>query len=94
MEPRVGAAFGQQLVVRADLDDPPRLDEEHLLARRTVERRCAMIIVVRPGKSRSRACFDHRLGVAVERARRLVENQDARVSQDCPRDRDALALAA
>src|SRR3712207_7747544 len=34
------------------------------------------------------------LRVDVEGARRLVEDQDGRVAQDRPRDRDALALAA
>ena len=38
--------------------------------------------------------LDERLGFVVERARRLVEEQDRRVLQDRPGDRHALALAA
>src|SRR5437660_247429 len=35
-----------------------------------------------------------KVGARVERARRLVEDQDRRVAQDRARDRDALLLAA
>src|SRR5688500_9636163 len=37
---------------------------------------------------------DARLGLDVDRAGRLVEDQDRRVAQECARDRDALALAS
>ena len=38
--------------------------------------------------------LDDALAVVVERAGRLIEDQDARVGRERPRDRDALALAA
>ena len=38
--------------------------------------------------------LDDALGLVVERARRLVENQDARVADQRPGDGDALALVA
>ena len=44
---------------------------------RTVERRCAIAITVRPRISRSSACADGLLGFAVERGGRLVEQQRA-----------------
>ena len=60
----------------------------------TVERRCAMTIVVRPRiRLRSAACTC-RLGFGVERRGRLVEQQDRRVLQHRARDRDALPLPA
>src|SRR5437763_607242 len=36
---------------------------------------------------------DRGFGRRIERARRLVENQDWRIFQECPRDADALALS-
>ena len=53
-----------------------------------------MISVVRPCEQPVERLLDQALGVAVERAGRLVEDQDARVAQDRARDRDPLALAA
>jgi len=38
--------------------------------------------------------LDLGLGLGVDRARRLVEDQDARVLEEGPRDRDPLPLAA
>ena len=60
---------------------------------RTVDSRCAMTNVVRPSISRSRPCMIERLGLGVERRRRLVQDQDRRVAQDGARDGDALLLA-
>ena len=79
---RVGAALCQQLIVGADLDDASGLDEEYLVG--PPDRRKA----VRDDQSRAprqkpiESLLDHRLGMTVERARRLVENQNARISQD------------
>ena len=53
-----------------------------------------MISVVRPGSSRSSACSIIASGMAVEGARRLVEDQDSRIAQDRAGDCDALALTA
>ena len=60
----------------------------------TVARRWAITSVVRPCISRSSARLHQRLALGVERAGRLVEQQDRRVAQDGAGDGDALALAA
>ena len=63
-------------------------------ALRTVDRRWAMTIAVRPGER----CLERRLHVrlvlVVEVARRLVEDHDRRVLQQQARDREPLLLAA
>src|SRR5262245_11527765 len=84
----------QQFGVRADLDDLALL--QHHQPARVPERRKAM------GDGEGRAALDevrNRLldllfRLDVHRAGRLVEDQDARVMQDRPRDRDPLLLAA
>ena len=38
--------------------------------------------------------LDHRLVLGIDRGQRLVEDQDRRIAQQCPGDRQALALAA
>src|SRR5579862_2193372 len=38
--------------------------------------------------------LDHGLRLGIERTGRLVEDQDPRLSQECPRDRKPLALAS
>ena len=53
-----------------------------------------MMIVVRPRRDRVERLQDLRLGAAVERAGRLVEDQDRRILEQGARDRDALLLAA
>ena len=63
-------------------------------ARAIVETRWAMTIVVRSRSSSRRARVDLGLDVHVDGARRVVEDQDGRVDQQCARDGDALALAA
>ena len=63
-------------------------------ASRTVERRWAMTIVVRPSASRRERLLDRALRLHVERARGLVEHEHGRVAQDRPGDRDALLLPA
>ena len=60
----------------------------------TVARRCAMTSVVRPFSSASRPCCTRRSARGVERARRLVEQQDRPVGEQRARDRQALLLAA
>ena len=60
----------------------------------TVDSRCAMTSVVRlRGEARQRLLHQP-LRFRVERARRLVEQQDRRVLEDGARERQALALAA
>ena len=63
-------------------------------ASRTVERRWAMTIVVRPSASFSSASPTARSVGHVERRGRLVEHEHGRVAQDRAGDRDALLLAA
>ena len=53
-----------------------------------------MTSVVRPAMSRSSASSRSVLGVGVERAGGLVEDEDGRVLEQRARDREALALAA
>ena len=60
----------------------------------TVASRCAMTSVVRSGHRRLERGLHHALAFGVERAGRFVEQQQRRVLQHRPRDRDALALAA
>ena len=85
---------GEQLVVAAVLDDAAVLEHQDRSASTTVDRRCAMISVVRPAERRRSAALDQALGAGVERRGRLVEDQDRRVLQDHARDRDPLLLAA
>ena len=59
-----------------------------------VERRCAMITVVRSAHRLAQAEPDLRLGRRVDRRGRVVEDQDPRVDDERARDRDALALPA
>ena len=60
----------------------------------TVDSRWAMMKVVRPWRSAVERALDAGLGLHVERAGRLVEDQDRRVLEDGAGDGDALALAA
>ena len=93
--PGVAAAEGEQLLVRAELGDPPvRRATAIWSASRTVERRWAMVSVVRPRESASSACLHGALGLGVQGAGRLVEDQDRRVAQDGAGDGEALLLAA
>ena len=63
-------------------------------ARFTVARRWAMTSVVRPARQPLQRLLHRALALGVERAGRLVEQQDRRVAQDRAGDREALALAA
>ena len=60
----------------------------------TVARRCAMTSVVRPRSSALQRLLHQALALGVERAGRLVEQQDRPVGEQRARDRQALALAA
>ena len=53
-----------------------------------------MISTVRPAIRRSSAQLHDALALGVERARRLVEQQDRPVGEDRARDREALPLPA
>ena len=78
------AAFGDAAVVEHEIWSAPT----------TVDRRCAMTIVVRLRDDAVERLLDRLLGAAVERAGRFVEHQDRRVLEQGPGDRDALLLAA
>ncbi len=95
MQRRVTAAGDDELVVRAVLDEAAALERQRCRsARRTVERRCAMMMTVRPLRDPLHVLLDDALALVVERARRLVEDQDARIGDEGAGDGDALALAA
>ena len=50
--------------------------------------------MVAPLRQAVECLLDQTLGLGVERARGLVEDEDRRVAQNRPRDRDPLLLAA
>ena len=50
--------------------------------------------MVRPARDAEQVGIDQRLALRVERAGRLVEDQDARIGDQRARDREPLALAA
>ena len=64
------------------------------VALRIVARRCAMTNVVRFFMTSSSAASTPGFGRGIERAGRLIENQDRRILQQRARNRQALALAA
>src|SRR6185503_15137614 len=84
----------QQFRVRAHLNDPPRF-HHHDDIRATHGREpvrnndCRSI----PDEIADRT-LDQPLGFSIERRRRLVQNQDRRVDQNCTCDSKPLALAA
>ena len=63
-------------------------------ASRTVDSRCAMTIVVRPLRSAGQRGLHRGLAFGVQRAGRLVQQQDARIAQQRPSQRNALPLPA
>src|ERR1700682_506803 len=60
---------------------------------RTVERRCAMMKTVRPLAISRMFCWMMRSALVIERARSLVEDEDARIGHQGTRNGDALALS-
>ncbi len=85
----------EQLLVRAargDRGPPSRTTISSASA--IVERRWAMISVVRPLITSRRPAADLRLRRRVDRCGRVVEDEDARVDREGPRDRDPLPLPA
>src|SRR5262249_33811099 len=92
VETRVHAAAGDQLLVGALLHDPPVLeDDDEVCATdrrepvRDHECRASGEQPLEPG-------FDHPLGADVHGRCRLVENEDARIGKQRPREGDELAL--
>src|SRR5262249_12503463 len=82
----VAACLGEELLVRAALDDLPVLEDENLVG--ALDGRQAMGDDER-GPSlaqRPEAVLNHRLAFAVEARRRLVQDEDARVGENRTRD--------
>ena len=91
---RVERAALEQLVVGAAVDDPPRVHDDDLVGERD-RREAVGDDEGRPAGHRlAQAALDRRLGGRVDRRGRVVEDQDPRVGDQRPGDRDALALPA
>ena len=90
----VYAALAQQLHVVAGFYDAPLIEHDEFV--RLPERRQPVRDRERraPFHDPAQALLYRGLGLDVERAGRLVENQYRRVLYDCPRDGEALPLAA
>jgi hypothetical protein len=91
---RVQAAARDQLVVGPDLGRPAALEHDDAVGR--PDRREAVRDHQRrpvQGQARQRL-LDQTLGLGVDRRGRLVQDQDRRVLQERPRDREPLLLAA
>src|SRR5882672_945377 len=90
----VGTAARDELAMRALFDDLALVQHDDAirgLHRREAMRdheHCATFT------NQPHVVLDHALGFIIERAGRLVEDQDARIREQGSRDRDALALAA
>ena len=89
----VEALAGHELLVRALLDELPLLQDQDPVGLAIVLSRWAMTKDLRPSRSRREVLLDGALRFGVERARRLVEDEDGRLLVDRARDRDPLALA-
>ena len=95
IERRIAAAGLDQLVVGAVLDDAAALDGDDAVGRAArVDSRWAMMKTVRPSAISRHVLLDDALALVVERAGRLVEDQDARIGDQRAGDGDALALPA
>ena len=90
----VERAAGTELVVGAVLDDPAAVEHDDPVGQ--VQGRDAMRDEHRgaPGQHVAQPVVDRLLGAGVDRARRVVEHEDARVGQDGAGQRDALPLPA
>ena len=93
VERRVEPALREQLVVRALLDDPAVLEDDDQVG--VADRREAVRDDERGPAVQQAAerLLDLALGADVDRARRLVEDQDPRVGEQRARERDELPLA-
>src|ERR1700730_19109610 len=94
MELRIAAVRPDQLVVAAVLDHPPALEGDDAVG--ALHRRQA-VRDDEDGPSRSdlfHVLLDGPLALVVERARRLVEDEDPRIGDEGAGHRDALALGA
>ena len=98
LEPReqrpVERTARHELVVRALLDDASRVEHDDPIGE--MQRRATMRDEQRRATRHDAAqrVVDGGLDTRVDGAGRVVEDEDARVIEDRPRERDALALAA
>src|SRR5579875_936587 len=94
VQPGVRPAEREETLVRPGLTDPPAFDIEDL--RSPPDRREPVRDDERrpPGQHSVERALDERLRVAIEGARRFVEDQDPRIAQHRPGDRDPLPLPA
>jgi hypothetical protein len=85
---------GQQLVVRAVLDEPSAVEDQDAVG--VADRREAVSDHERGAAVEElvHRLLDRAFGLAVERARGLVEEQDRRAVVESARDRDPLLLPA
>ena len=94
MEPGVGAAAFDQFVVWADFRDKSALDDHQPVG--AAQR--AQAVGNRYRRSPLNEIFQRQLnfafGFRVDRRGGLVQDQNARIDQQCPSDADSLALAA
>src|SRR5687768_12346852 len=91
---RVDAALRDEVVVRAALDDAPVLEHDDLV-RRLRRAEAVRRDEARPaGEDAAERADDPRLGVRVDAREAVVEQQELRLAEDRPGDRDPLALAA
>ncbi len=90
----IAAAEGEQLLVAAALDDLPLLQHQDRVRPADGRQPVGDDEGRPPLHQLGQPFLDQRLALAVERRGRLVQDQDARIGQDRPRDRHPLPLAA
>src|SRR5262249_6261554 len=93
IEPRVEPATGEELRVRSALDDPSVVHHEDQLRAQHGAEAVRDHQTAAAGEDRLERVADQRLGARVERGRGLVEDQEWRIAEYDPRERQALALA-
>ena len=94
VEAAVQAALGQQLRVRADLDDAALVHHDDAIGVQDGGQPVRDDHAGAAAHELPQRILDQVLALAVERAGGFVQDQDARVAQERARDGDALALPA
>ena len=93
-QPAIRTVAADQLGMAAALDDAAVIEHEDAVgadhARQPVRQDQGRAPLRQPVER----LLDHRLVLGIDRGQRLVEDQDRRVAQQCPRDRQTLALSA
>src|SRR5690606_35572178 len=93
-EPREKPALVDQLLERTALDDAALIEDENLVGVGDGRQAVGNDEGRASATKRIESALDLAFRLRVERAGRLVEDQNRRLLQDGPRDRNALALAA